>query len=452
MDRAVLYQALLSRDKRFDGRFYVGVRTTGIYCRPVCPARPLLKNVQFYRSAAEAETEGFRPCLRCRPDLSPSVPLFQGTGAIVQRALRLIFEGAADAESLPRLADRLGITDRHLRRLFTEHVGAAPVDVAASKRLHLARLLLSQTRLRVTEIAFAAGFQSIRRFNQAFRDRYGRAPRDFRRNADVRGDGLVVELAVLEPYDWDAQLAFLARHATPGVERVADGAYERLLPGGGYVRVSRAKGALRVALDGIDTNRLRDALERVRHLFDVDHNPAMIAAPARGLRVPGAFDGFETAVTIVLGQLVSVAGARGTAGKLVAKFGAKPGVVGELTHTFPTPASLAEADFAGIGLTKAKAGAIRALARAVLAGEIELSRAAPLEATRAKLLALPGFGPWTTEMIALRCLGDTDAFPAKDLVVARALQSRRVQPDGWRPWRGYLTLWLWKNSNQKEKT
>lgn len=452
MDHDALYKALRARDKRFDGRFYVGVRTTGIYCRPVCPARPLRKNVQFYKSAAEAEGAGFRACLRCRPDLSPASPLFQGTAAVVGRALRLIAEGGADDASLRSLADKLGITDRHLRRLFAEHVGASPVEVASSKRLHLARLLLAETALPVTEIAYASGFRSLRRFHAAFAHRYQRAPREFRREGGARGKALALRIPVLEPFGARQLFAFFARHSTPGCERVIDGAYERLLPGGGTLRVAHEKGFLLVSVEGGEVRALRDTIERTRRLFDVDHNPALLPRELRGVRVPGAFDGFETAVNIILGQAVSVESARACSARLLRKLG-EPVKHPVFTHLFPSAARLAEADFSGLGIPRSRARAVQGLARSGLS----LERSAPLAETRARLAAIPGIGPWTTELIAMRCLGDPDAFPANDLVVARALPSllpsRRANqnPERLRPWRAYYTLWLWQNLYRKEK-
>ncbi|MGZ3721027.1 MAG: Ada metal-binding domain-containing protein [Bdellovibrionota bacterium] len=441
MDRATLYKAVLARDKRFDGRFYVGVRTTGIYCRPVCPARPLLKNIDFYRSQAEAEGAGFRPCLRCRPDIAPSAPLFEGTGAVVKRALRMIAEGQADSLSLIAFASKLGLTDRHLRHLFAEHVGAAPVEVAASKRLHTARLLLSQTQLPITEIAFAAGFRSLRRFNQSFQDKYARAPREFRKAGPApAGDGITLSLPVLEPYDWNSIFSFLERHAIPGVEEFFAGRYRRHLSGGATLEVRRGKNCVEVTLQNCETGAVRDLLARVRHLFDLDHNPAHLRAALGGIRIPGAFWGFETAVAIILGQLVSVEGARASAHRLCRELGG---------GHFPEPAVLAGADLTRFGLTRAKARAISELSRLYASGEIRLDRCAPLEETRARLAEIHGIGPWTIELIALRCLSDPDAFPASDLIVARALQLKKLQPEDWRPWRAYLTLWVWKTYGQK---
>jgi AraC family transcriptional regulator of adaptative response / DNA-3-methyladenine glycosylase II len=436
---AALHKAFLARDKRYDGRFYVGVRTTGIYCRPTCPARALLKNVQFYRSPAEAEEAGFRACLRCRPDLSPTAPLFHGTAAVVGRALRLIHEGVTTS----KLAPRLGLTDRHVRRLFAEHVGASPVQVEVSQRLHLARQLLSQTARPVTEIAYGSGFRSLRRFNAAFLERYGRSPSEFRKSGAAPGSGITLEVPILEPYDWDSLFAFLSRHAVSSLEHCANGKYQRLLPHGGSITVARGRASLRVTIEGCEVSQVRDVLARVRNLFDVDHNPASLPRQARGVRIPGCWDGFETAAGIVVGQVVSAASAHAVLEKLMRKHGA-PG-------NFPSPAKLARADLSGIGLTRAKARAVQGLALAVESGAVTLSRSAALAETRAALLAVPGIGPWTCELIALRCLGDPDAFPDGDLAVARALQTELANPEAWRPWRSYLTLLIWKQYSQLKK-
>ena len=472
MDRAALYKAMLARDKRFDGRFYIGVRTTGIYCRPVCPARPKEKNVDFYRSSAEAESKGFRPCLRCRPDLSPSSPQFHGTAAVVGRALRLISEG--EGESLEKLAARLGLTSRHLRRLFDEHVGASPIEVCGSKRLHHARLLLSQTAMPITEVAFASGFKSLRRFNDAFREKYRKPPRAFRKEGHSPSAGLSIELPVLAPFEWGYLHSFLRAHAIEGLEAFTEDSYARLLPGGGRLHVRWSGEALRLTLEGVDPAGLRPIIARVRRLLDLDHNPAMlridnpamlridspamlrIDSPATlprdlgGIRVPGAYRGFETAVFIILGQMVSVAAARGKMARLMELYGEPvkspwPG----LSRLFPSPARLAAADPAalgkGLGITRVRAQALQALAAAVHRRELDLSPSAPLEETRAKLAGLPGVGPWTVEMIAMRCLGDPDAFPARDLIVLRAVEKLKLDHALHAPWRAYLALWIWKN-------
>ncbi len=447
-----------ARDKRFDGRFYIGVRTTGIYCRPVCPARPKLKNVNFYRSSAEAESEGFRPCLRCRPDLSPSSPLFEGTAAVVARALRLIQAGAPEGESLEKLASKLGLTSRHLRRLFAEHVGASPMEVSTSRRLHHARLLLSQSKLSITEIAHASGFRSLRRFHQAFRDRYARSPRAFRAEGEKStGSGLTLELPVLEPFDWEHLYRFHHANRIEGLERFESGAYERLIPGKqpGKILARHLSGKIQVELEGIPAQQIRPLLAKLRHFFDLDHNPAHPSSShfprsLGGVRVPGAFDGFETAVGIILGQMVSVAVARNKMQRLVDLHGQQLNSPWQgLNKSFPSAKTLAEADLSSLGITRIRAGAIKELSRLVARGELDLSPSAPLEQTRSKLSSIPGIGPWTVEMISMRCLSDTDAFPSGDLIVKRAMEKLKLPQEQWKPWRAYLSLWIWKHYAQE---
>lgn len=452
LSRQNLYKAVLARDPRFDGRFFMGVRTTGIYCRPICPARPLLKNIHFYRSAAEAEVAGFRPCKRCRPDLSPSSPQWQGTDAIVKRALRLISQGEADALDLEAFASKLGVSGRHLRRLFEEHVGASPVEVISAQRLHLARLLLNQTSLPVTKVAFASGFRSIRRFNHAFLSRYKKSPKAFR-GANSAGKELLFTLPVLEPFDWGYLIQFLRAHQIFGVEKVSEQRYERLILGAtpGRLSVEKNDSGLLVKMEGIEAGQIRGLLARVRHLFDLDHNPAWASGGTTpknldGIRIPGAFSGFETAISIILGQMVSVEMAGQKMRKLVEQFGEEiESPYSGLHRAFPTPERLSAADFSNIGVTRVRSDAIREISRLVHIGELKLDRSAPLEATRARLSEIRGIGPWTVEMIAMRCLADPDAFPSGDLIVKRALENHGIEHEPWQPWRAYLSLWIWKN-------
>lgn len=446
------------RDPRYDGRFYFGVATTGIYCRPVCPARPKPENIRIFRSATEAEKSGYRPCLRCRPDAAPGSTLLMGTANSVARALRIIDEAGDDSLTLPALADRLGMTDRHLRRLFDEHLGAAPIEILTTRRLHLARQLILQTARPITEIAFAVGYRSVRRFNEAFKALYGTPPSHVRKTGIAAADDAALRLSVpvRPPYDWDGLLSYFARHETYGVERVRGQTYTRFLPlANGAARVSLRYDASRAALDvtarDLPLVMVRPVLAALRRMMDCDHNPAHLPAPAaavsRGLRIPGAFDGFETAVSVILSQLVSTTQARKKTGDLVRRFGRKLGMDadGEI-FAFPAPAQLVDQELEALGMTRAKADAIRGLARAILAGDIDLSPAADLGEMRRKILALRGIGPWTTEIIAMRCLGDADAFPKNDLVIARALTDGHVDETAWRAFRAYLTHHLWRDS------
>jgi AraC family transcriptional regulator, regulatory protein of adaptative response / DNA-3-methyladenine glycosylase II len=467
IDTETLYLAFSTRDPRHDGRFYVGVTTTGIYCRPTCPARPKQENIRFFRSKAEAEKAGFRPCLRCRPDLSPTSIQWQGTAAVIARAFGMINRGEADGSKLSGLAERLGMTDRHLRRLFQQHLGASPLEVAISRRLHLARQLLSQTPLSITDIALASGFGSLRRFNDAFLTTYRRNPSEFRKlaaGAPVAADSITLRVPYIERYDWENLLRYFARHEVYGVDAVDGNCYLRHLKttgGESLVRVEHLERShcLQVSLTMSDFSEIRQLIDTVRCVFDVDHNPLQIELPAEcaeelqavlqcgeGIRVPGAFDPLETAISVILGQLVSTAQGRLNLRKLVERYGERSRVPHHprLSHFFPTAAVLASEDLTSLGFTKVRANAIRLIAAACLDGTLDLSRTCDLGRTRKALLDIKGIGPWTVEMIALRCLGDTDAFPASDLVINRALEKFRLFPEQFSPWRSYLALAIWK--------
>lgn len=467
-DKELLYKIVCARDKRYDGRFYCGVRTTGIYCRPICPARPKFKNITFYRSAAEAENEGYRACLRCRPDLAPHSVQWNGTAAIVGRSLALISRGEADEVSLDQFARKLGVSDRHLRRLFEKHIGASPIEVANSKRLHLAKQLLTQSSLSVTQVAFASGYRSIRRFNEAFKEKFANSPSSVRRSGglaiNTSSNFIRIELPVILPFNWDHIFGFLENHGVEGVETFIDGRYRRCFAVGettGAIEVGYEpqKRQLVAAIAVSDAIHLRETIERARDLFDVRLNPhahlndlspkdavAACYLNELGLRVPGAWDPYETAICIVLGQLVSVEQAKFKIKKLVERFGTKissPLLEG-CTYLFPSPRVLATAHFREIGVTKVREQALRELSKQVMNKQINLSRDADIVKTRAQLLAIKGIGPWTAEMIAMRCMGDANAFPGTDLIVKRALEFHKNEKGDWSPWNAYIALALWK--------
>jgi len=486
LDPARCYAAVRSRDRRFDGRFFAGVVTTGVYCRPVCPVRPAKpENVRWFACAAAAEAAGFRPCRRCRPEASPGTPAWSGTSAVVARALRLIAAGALDEGGVDGLADRLGLGARQLRRLFDTHLDASPAEVARARRAHFARTLLDETDLPMAEVAFSAGFGSIRDFNHALRATFGRTPTALRRARGRRGPvanhgGVTVRLAFRPPLDWSGLLGFLAPRATPGVEAVADGVYRRTIAigdGAGTIEVRAAAGEphllMRVRL--ARPERLLQVVARARRLFDLDADPVPIAdhlaaspeltplvARRPGLRVPGAWDAFELAVRAVLGQQVTVRGATTLAGRLVRAAGtpldrAEDG----LTHLFPRPEALAHADLASVGVPRARAATIRALAGAVASGEVVLDASRGLEDAVARLAAVPGIGAWTAHYVAMRALGEPDAFPAADLGLRRALGNGagRLAParvaeraEAWRPWRAYAVMHLWAGLAGEEDT
>jgi len=478
-DPHVCEQARLSRDPRFDGLFFTAVTSTRIYCRPVCPApTPKPHNVTYFPTAAAAEAAGFRPCLRCRPELSPEHGSWRRGDDAMARALKLIDAGLLAEQPLAALAERVHLGERQLRRLFVERLGAPPSGVHATRRLLFAKQLLTETTLPITGIALAAGFGSLRRFNAVFLEAYRMAPRDLRKREPARaGDTLTLRLAYRPPYDFAAMLQFLRTRALPGVELVEDDAYARVIaPLGegetpGWLRVSRWPGddhALQLQVHGAPPARLLDIVGRVRRMFDLDAEPQAIAKALSvhprlrplvrrrpGLRLPSGWDGFEIAVRAIIGQQVSVAAARTVASRLAQRFGqsldASP--ASGLMHLFPTADALADADLASIGLTQARAQTIRTVARAVLDDIVDFRADTTLDDFVARWTALPGIGPWTAHYIAMRALGHPDAFPADDLVLQRALpgdgsrlsaRALAAQADAWRPWRAYSVIHLWR--------
>lgn len=470
-------RARLSRDARFDGRFYVGVKTTGIYCRPICPANlPKSKNVTFYPTAAAASEAGFRPCLRCRPECAPGTPAWAGTSTTVQRGLRLIADGALEDGNVERLADRLGVTSRHLRRLFTRHVGASPLAVAHTQRLHFAKRLIDQTSLTMQDISVAAGFGSVRRFNDTFRKTYGRTPRELRRSQDseVSTGALTVQLPYRRPYGWKELLAFFEGRATPGVELVKSGRYLRTVRIGdrsGVIDVQDIDGALSLTAHGITTDALFAAVQRTRGLFDLDAPIDDIGAVLSrdktlsvwlksnpGIRVPGAWDGFELCVRAVLGQQVSVKAATTFAARIAERYGEPVGVAVEglddaPTRLFPGPQQLTRARLESLGIIRSRAQTIRDIARAVNNGELCFGAEQSTDEFRSALTSIKGVGDWTAEYVAMRALKNPDAFPASDLGLLRAFDdedARRLRPaellasaEAWRPWRAYAALLIW---------
>ena len=476
MDHDACYAIVSQRDARFDGRLFTGVKTTGVYCRPVCPARtPLSKNVAFYPTAAAAQEAGFRPCLRCRPETAPDLGAWRGTSNTVSRALSLIEQGALDDHDVDHLAGRLGVGERQLRRLFKKHLGASPVAAAQTRRVLLAKQLIHETRLPMTEIAFAAGFGSVRRFNETFQALYHRPPGALRRSSaadtPLADQGaLEIALPYRPPYDWDAMLAFLAVRAIPGVEDVADNAWSRViaLDGAlGVVTVRPGKGdRLAATIRFPLLTALPKIISRLRRVFDLSADPTAIGAclaaddtlaplvAARpGLRAPGAWDGFELAIRAVLGQQVTVPAAIKLAGRLAADYGEPlTPSQGALTRAFPTPRALAQAEIGG-GMPGSRARTLRAVAWAVLDRPDILETAADLDEAIARLVAIPGVGPWTAHYIALRQLREPDAFPAADVGLMRAMADEagarptaaqlEARSQAWRPWRAYAAQHLW---------
>jgi len=468
------YRALRARDARFDGRFFVAVSSTRIYCRPVCTVKPPRReNCRFYPSPAAAEAAGYRPCLRCRPELAPGNASVDATSRLAKAAAGLLEDRAVDEEGLEAIAARLGVTDRHLRRAFGAEFGVSPVQFAQTQRLLLAKRLLTDTALPVTEVAFASGFGSLRRFNALFKERYRLQPGALRRRALAEGgaaqDILRFELAYRPPYDWPAVSAFLGARAIAGVEAVEGGVYRRTArllvdgtPAAGWIEVAPAprKTALRVHVSASLAKALPAVLARVKALFDLACNPVEVAQALgglagahAGLRVPGAFDGFEVAVRAIVGQQVSVAAARTICGRIAEAFGDPVETPFALGRTFPDASRVAAVPhgrIASLGMPGARARTIVGVARAIAGGELDLSPNADLDETLAKLRALPGVGEWTAQYLAMRALAWPDAFPHTDLGVLRALgekDPRRVlqRAEAWRPWRAYAVMHLWQS-------
>jgi AraC family transcriptional regulator of adaptative response / DNA-3-methyladenine glycosylase II len=489
LDADACYRAVQTRDARFDGRFFTAVKTTGIFCRPICSARtPLRRNVEFFKSAAGAFSAGYRPCLRCRPELAPRAWVGNGAALYLQHALALIEQGFLEDRSLADLAGRIGVTDRHLRRLFGEHLGASPIEVAQTRRLLFAKQLIDQTMLPITHIALAAGYGSVRRFNDAFHESYKRSPSEMRerRRDGVHDDAgaITLRLGCNPPYQWPALAGFVAGRAFPGVERATLDSYHRVFRfagAAGSFSVTPVVGTashkeqdtqhVQVSIRYAKVEHLGLLVERIRRMFDLNASAAQISAhlgrdpllkpfvrKLPGLRIPGAWDPFELAIRAVLGQQVSVKGASTLAARLVERYGERlsPDEIDpaapELDRLFPQANVLAEGDFTKIGLTKARAQTLRTLAAAFVEDPELFSDTADLDAFATRLTSLAGIGEWTAQYIAMRALRHPDAFPASDLGLLRAIaalgkpmsaKELAAYAERWRPWRAYAAMYLW---------
>ncbi|WP_346839358.1 AlkA N-terminal domain-containing protein [Microbulbifer sp. SAOS-129_SWC] len=498
LDPAICSSARLARDHRFDGRFFTAVKTTGIFCRPICPARPPLeRNVTYYATAAEAVDAGFRPCLRCRPDAAPGSPAWGLVSATVQRALQLM-RSEREAQSIERLAERLGVSSRYLRRLFTEHLGVSPLAVWQAERALFAFTLLRDTNLPIAAIAYESGFNSLRRFNGVFRQIYRRTPSDVRREPrhgerEVPGGATAVEsrrtarlyLSYRPPFHWAQLLAFFRARALAGVERVEGDVYLRSFAIDGMrgvlrVRDDAAGNRLVVDVSGEGGAALYLLNQRLRRLFDLDADTGAITAVlgsdpllaqqiarSPGVRLPGAWDPFEYALRAILGQQISVAAATTIAGRVVARYGQTfVDADGAEQRLFPTAAQLAAADFEGLGVTRARARTLREFVAATLDGRVNFAEP-DLDSWCTAVTQLPGIGDWTAHYIAMRGLSMPDAFPASDLGILQALgehgqkakpkqalgeHGQKAKPkqalaraESWRPWRAYGALLLWQS-------
>jgi AraC family transcriptional regulator of adaptative response / DNA-3-methyladenine glycosylase II len=462
-----------THDARFDGRFFVGVTSTGIYCRPICTVKtPKRENCRFFAAAAIAEANGFRPCLRCRPELAPGNSILEVSQRLAQAAARLIENGFLGEQRMLSLATHLGVTDRHLRRIFNDEFGVPLVEYAQTQRLLVAKRLLTDTSLPITEVALVSGFASLRRFNSLFKERYRLKPTDLRKQRahQVADDVFRFSLGYRPPYNWPSLLAFLAARAIAGVEYVADDKYIRSVSvdsngtthqGWVEVSINEAQSLLSVRVSASLARSIPIVLTRLKRLFDVDCDPEQIEAVlgtslriTPGLRVPGAFDGFETATRAILGQQVSVKAATTLAGRIAARYGqALDTPYDQATHTFPTAGVLAKTspqELGKLGLPQVRAASVIGLARAVESGDIRLDVSANVATTIAALQELPGVGVWTAQYIAMRALSWPDAFPHTDLGIKKALRQSNAKKilaaaESWRPWRAYATMNLWQS-------
>lgn len=477
-------EARQTRDARFDGRFFVGVLTTGIYCRPVCPVRvPKKENVQLYRSAAAAAAAGFRPCLRCRPESSPGTPAWSGPSWKVSRALQMIDQGFLDDGSVEELAEQLEVGSRQLSRLFQLHLGASPVEVAQTRRLHFAKKLLDETDMSLIEICFASGFGSVRRFNAVFNNTYGRSPKQLREKGAKRREssgGIRITLSYRPPYDWQALLAFLAYRAIPGVEAVSGNSYSRsfVLDGvqGDFQAVfAEDRNVIEVTINYSKSRHLYHIIDRIKSIFDLRADSEQIAAHlARdsllrpmvkrfpGSRVPGCWDELEVAVRAILGQQVTVKAASTLVSRIVHRHGDPyASSNAALTHTFPSAAVLANGGLDDLGIVGARIQAIQSLARQVQDGSLRIDCTVESGTFIKSICDIKGIGEWTAHYIAMRALNDPNAFPYSDLILRRAAapegetltpKQLKERAEPWQPWRAYSVILLWRNHGwQKQR-
>ena len=489
MDTQLFEQARQNRDPRFDGRFFIAVKTTGIYCRPICRVRiPKAKNVQFFLTAAGAAEAGFRPCLRCRPETAPGTPAWKGTSTTVKRALSLISEGALDEAGVESLGDRLGVTGRHLSRLFSQHLGASPKAVGQTRRLHCAKKLLDETRLSMVDVAMSTGYGSVRRFNDHFKQVYGRSPTQIRMMSKAAGkrqspaistlalstSGFQLKLAYRPPFDYQGTLHFLKARAIPGVEQVTDEKYVRTIVVG-HTLESRQVGRLTVTHDSdklclqvyieLDSaNHLMIVLEKVKRIFDLMADPidiiqclqsdkqmAAMVAQNPGQRVPGCWEPFEIAVRAIVGQQISVKGATTLMGKIANAYGQQT----DMGLVFPDANALSEVDVTNLSMPVKRAQTIKNMSQAVVDGSLDFAIGSDPVNLIQQLKNIKGIGPWTAQYIAMRALGDPDAFLQGDLVLLKVAKHwLEIECDKdlierskqWQPWRAYACMHLWRQA------
>lgn len=465
----VFYNAMLARDPRFDGKFFVGVKTTDIYCRPICPAKPKRENVEFFSNHLAAEKAGYRPCLRCRPESAPQSPAWIGKSALVRRALKMIHHQETLEFNEDQFADLFGVSARHLRRLFVEEIGKTPKQLSAENRLNLARKLISETSLPVTEVAFASGFNSIRRFNDAFNDRFKKSPTEIRRKPSSKENSLCVHLSYRPPFDFAGLMHFYKSHTVGDLEWLEEGCMHRIVEANGKVgKVTISdlpdESCIKLQIDFPDTSALFGIISRTRCLLDLDSDPVIVANCLEsdkammallkkhpGIRLPSGWDPYEVAVAAILGQVVSVERGRALVSDLIELAGSDSGINrnGKSIRLFPTPAQVLKADLSSLKTTHRRKDTLVAFSKALVKGEISLEPTQDVEIFVEKILNIPGIGPWTANYMALKALRHTDAFPNTDLIIARAIAEHpKTNFTSFSPWKGYVAALLWREYSQ----
>ncbi len=461
----IFYEAMMARDHRFDGKFFVGVKTTGIYCRPICPAKPRRKNVEFFQSHLDAERAGYRPCLRCRPESAPQSPAWVGKSAIVQRAIKVLHSQETIELDEDRFAAQFGVSARHLRRLFIEEIGKTPKQLSFENRLNLARKLVTDTSLPIAEVAFASGFSSIRRFNDSFKERFKKSPGEIRRNPLVAERGLKVSLPYRPPFDFEGLLQFYRSHQTGHLEWFDAETMHRTIEFGGKIgEISISNDAknsrLILKIDFPDHSVIHTVISRVRALFDLDSDPVIVANHLErdpkikallkkhpGIRLPSGWDPFEVSISSILGQLVSVERSRALVGDLIDALGKDTGIVrnGNPIKLFPTPQEIARSNLSFLKTTSARKRTLIAFSKEVAEKRISLQSTQDADAFVKTILEIPGVGPWTANYIALKAIRHIDAYPETDLILARTVRFHPKEiVDQMSPWRGYIAVLFWK--------